>query len=145
MEAGHAVGASGGIVNHIDRAGERGRTKVHGRRASHHLDPLDVVQADRLDLRNERAAGGYAIDQQQQIVHLADAEQARDRSGRARISAGRDADTTQQRQGGTQIVRAAGAYLVAGDHADRTGHFHDRLAEARGRHLDRGLKRRRIL
>ena len=130
-------------MDHVDRAGERGRAEVHRRRTAHHLDALDVVQADRLDLRDERAAGRNAVDQQQQVVHLANAQQAGNGAGRTGVAAGRDADAAEQRQRGAQVGGAAGADFVAGDDADRAGHFLDRFTKTRGGDLNGILKRRR--
>src|SRR5262249_40183573 len=98
MEQGDAIGASRGVMDHVDGAGEGGRAEVHRRRPAHHFNPLDVVQADGLELRNERTAGGNTVDEQQQVVDLADSEQPWHRRRWTRITAWRDADSADERQ-----------------------------------------------
>ena len=118
-------------MDHVDRAGERGRAEVDRRRTAQHLDALDVVQTDGLELRDECPTGRDAVDEQQQVIDLAHTEQTGHGAGRAGIAPERDADAAEQRQRCSQIGRTPCADFVAGDNADRTGHFLNLVAEAR--------------
>src|SRR5215467_7095995 len=61
---------TGGVVDDVDRSCKRRGSEIDGRGPAHHLDAFDVVQADRLNLWNECAAGRNAVDEEQQIIDL---------------------------------------------------------------------------
>ncbi len=125
-------GLAGAVVDQVDGAGEGGGAVKHRRRSALHLDALDIAEIQCGELRNERTAGRHAVHQQQKVVHLAQAEQARHRAGRAIVAAGRHRHAAQQGQGRAQITDAARPHVFGGDHFDRIRHFLHRFGKAVG-------------
>jgi hypothetical protein len=133
-------------VDDVDRARERRGAVVDRRRAAQHLDAFHVGQADRLERRSVGPARGHAVEQQQEIVGLAQAQQRRHGARGPGVATRRHGGTADQREGRAQVAGAARDELVVRHDAHRDRHLLHRLAEARGRDLhdvDARLGRRR--
>jgi len=119
-------------VHDVNDAHERGRAVRDRRRTAQDLDALDVLKIQGGQSRIERAAPGYAVDDEKERIELAEAPEFRDSARRTRVATGRNRNSGGECERVAQRCGAAGAEVFLTDHFDRRRYVVRRFGEAGG-------------